>query len=82
MEIGSDALGSYETTHAAELVPFIIGYAHTGDLERAEELTLQAYEFKGDQRMQPMLCAVWSELAENIGANETQDMLDQLQCQL
>ncbi|MBL1193756.1 MAG: hypothetical protein D8M60_05305 [Chloroflexi bacterium] len=79
-EIGDEALGQYEPLHAAELVPFIIGYANLGDIEKAEALTLEAYAFKGDERMQPMLCAVWLDLANTNGDTFGEDIQRQLSC--
>jgi hypothetical protein len=46
--------------HASERVPFIEGYAHTGQWSRAEELTYEA--LKINQFMGPMLCEAWERI--------------------
>jgi hypothetical protein len=57
-EIGEQALLLADgPRHPAELAPFIQGYAHLGEWERAGALTLQA--LRQDAEMAPMLCALW-----------------------
>ena len=46
--------------HVTEFVVFIEGYAHTGDWQRAIELTLEAYKI--DHRMKDMLCHTWERI--------------------
>ena len=52
--------------NAAELMPFIEGYAHTGQWNRAVELSLQAYQ--SWENMRNMLCDTWfsSDLPQSI----------------
>ena len=47
--------------NAPELLPYIEGYAHMGQWNKAEELSLQAYDLTF--RMQGMLCANWARIA-------------------
>lgn len=59
-DLGNQALRLYSpitAENAMELEPFILGYAHVGNWEKAEELTLQAYQASGD--MQSALCRLW-----------------------
>jgi hypothetical protein len=53
-------------TTASELVPFIIGYAHSGQWSRAMELSLQAARLS--DKMPYMLCDVWSRLDQQAPA--------------
>jgi hypothetical protein len=46
--------------NAAELVPYIEGYARTGQWERAQELTIEAHRLTF--RMKRMLCAAWERI--------------------
>ena len=48
--------------HPAERTPFIEGYAHTGDWERALQLTARSQEV--NPGMQPMLCALWRRIGD------------------
>lgn len=49
--------------HASERVPFIQGYAFTGQWDRAVELTLEA--IKINKFMEPMLCFIWDDISIN-----------------
>jgi hypothetical protein len=68
--------------NAAELLPFIEGYAHIGQWDRAVELSLQAYQ--SWENMRNMLCDTWfsSDIPHNIynlvetqGSDNTQDSI-------
>jgi len=68
--------------NAAELLPFIEGYAHTGQWDRAVEFSLQAYQ--SWENMRNMLCDTWfvSDLPQSIhsliqaqGSGDTQDSI-------
>jgi hypothetical protein len=48
--------------HVNEYAVFIEGYAHVGMLERARELTYEAYEI--DPQMGPMLCDAWGRVLQ------------------
>lgn len=52
------ALGKkFDRETASELVPFILGYAHVGQWDKAVKLSLQAYE--ASPKMENMLCTSW-----------------------
>jgi hypothetical protein len=57
--------------HASERVPFIEGYAHTGQWTRAEELTYEALEI--NQFMGPMLCEAWERIEAITEASAQRD---------
>jgi hypothetical protein len=63
VEIGEKTLEEFNPYHPSELLPFIQAYAHTGDIERARELTEQAAQ---DPEMSDMLCRTWGELAGEV----------------
>jgi hypothetical protein len=67
--------------HVNEYVVFIEGYAHVGMLERAHQLTSEAYEI--DPRMGPMLCDTWGRVlrAPDLPASAFQ-VFDQVQRRL
>ncbi|MEW5872692.1 MAG: hypothetical protein AB1894_25760 [Chloroflexota bacterium] len=50
----------YSPRHPAERVPFIQGFAYTGQWWQAEDLTYQAFQSNG--KLAAMLCAVWTDL--------------------
>ncbi|MCL5428211.1 MAG: hypothetical protein M1347_00200 [Chloroflexi bacterium] len=54
--------------HPAERTPFIEGYAHTGNWDRAIELSRKAMEI--NPMMQAMLCTLWQRIADNTPASE------------
>ena len=78
--IGDEALEKYEFLHPAELIPFIISYAYLGEDAKAERLSLQAYAYQGDERMQPLLCRVWREIGLETGADAAKKLLVQFEC--
>jgi hypothetical protein len=53
---------------AAERVPFIEGYAHTEDWDRALNLTLEAIEI--NKWMSPMLCDTWNRILRDMPITE------------
>ncbi len=57
--------------HAAELIPFIQGYAITGDFLQAYQLTLRA--LKINTSSEPMLCAYWEDLVRRTPAGDVKD---------
>lgn len=44
---------------ASELIPFILGYAHTGQWETALQLSRQAYQAGGKDKLGEMICSTW-----------------------
>ncbi len=57
--------------HASERVPFIQGYAYTGNWERAVELTAQTIEI--NKFMGPMLCDTWQDILRNAAEGQAKD---------
>jgi len=68
-EIGERALAQYQPVHPSELLPFIQGYAYSGEFERALELTEQAAK---DPEMTIMLCRTWGELDADLSLADEQ----------
>jgi hypothetical protein len=70
-DIGKTAMEEHHLVprSAAEYLPFIEGYARSGQLERAQTLTDQAYQ--GSRALQPALCNLWSRLSKSDGTFET-----------
>jgi hypothetical protein len=69
--------------NAPELLPYIEGYARVGQWNKAEELSLQAYDLTF--RMQGMLCANWDRIAadtpQSPGKQSALEKIDQkLKC--
>lgn len=61
----------------SERVPFIEGYAHVGQWERAEEITLEAF------KISPVLCQVWERIeADTLPSTERKVTLDRIRHQL
>lgn len=56
----------FDRETASELVPFIKGLAHTGELEQAVELSLEAMQ--ASPKMQNMLCQVWYQMQAGLPA--------------
>jgi len=54
--------------NAPELLPYIEGYAHQGDWDRAQELTQEAHRLTF--RMQRILCDTWRRIAEQAESGE------------
>lgn len=61
----------FDRETASELVPFIKGFAHMGDFERAIELSLLA--MRDSPKMQNMLCQTWYEMRDELPAGEARD---------
>ena len=57
-----------------EYFPFIEGYAQTGDWQKAEELSLEAYRVSKSY-MAPMLCTLWARIDENTPLSDAKEML-------
>jgi hypothetical protein len=53
--------------NAAELMPYIEGYAHTGRWEDAEALSMQAYRAWENIRL--MVCDTWALIGQDIGVD-------------
>ena len=79
VEIGNTALSLEDNANdPAERLPFIEGYAHTGDWQRALMLTQDSLNVTG--AMQPVLCALWQRIdTETANAPEKDAALIQLQ---
>ncbi|MBN2499557.1 MAG: hypothetical protein JXB38_02255 [Anaerolineales bacterium] len=58
-----------EPNHASELVPYIQGYAYTGQYDRALDLTKQAAELNTAPAMQRMLCDAWNDITGHAPAS-------------
>ncbi len=54
----------YDTSASIELMPFIEGYAHTGNFEKAIELTILARDYL--RNMSPYLCDNWSRIMKEL----------------
>lgn len=64
VELGEIAFDLNDTpNHAAERTPFIEGYAHAGNWPRAYQLSQETLRI--NRFMQPMLCRLWQQIAEN-----------------
>jgi hypothetical protein len=67
--------------NAPELVPYIEGYAHTGQWDKAVELTMESQKLTF--RMQRMLCATWSRIQGSTAQSEAkQTALSTVQAEL
>jgi hypothetical protein len=74
------ALGDYPND-PAERLPFIEGYAHTGNWERALELSRETRAITS--LMQPVLCPLWDRIARETEPGETQQQaLQTIQAEL
>ena len=56
---------------ASERVPFIEGYAHVGEWDKAVNLTMQAIEI--NKWMGPMLCDTWARILADLPASPGRD---------
>jgi len=67
--LGNEAfnLGDYPND-PTERMPFIEGYAHTGDWNRAQELTRESADIT--PLMQPLLCRLWERINANTQAGD------------
>ncbi len=54
-----------------EWLPFIEGYARSGDWQKAQDLSLAAFE--KDQRIDASMCRLWDRLAASTAASPMQD---------
>lgn len=66
--------------NVSELLPFIDGYAHTGQWKKAVELTFQAYQIW--DKMQFILCDAWDTIASAPLSPEGQVAFSQVKTQL
>lgn len=57
--------------HASERVPFIQGYAYTGQWDRAVKLTKETS--KVDEYMKPMLCSIWENILNTTESSDERD---------
>jgi hypothetical protein len=69
--------------NAPELLPYIEGYALTGDWQRAMELTHESYTLTF--RMERALCDIWGRIAATVPQSDgksaaVREMSDQFQC--
>jgi hypothetical protein len=74
---------NFYEANIAELVPFIEGYAHQGQWQKAEDLSLQAHQVSF--RVDRMVCATWQRLAADTPSSleqqaAIQKMQDKLSC--
>ncbi len=74
---------SFYEANVAELVPFIEGYAHQGQWQRAQDLSVQAHQVSF--RVDRMVCATWQRIAADTPPNPEQQaaiqkMQDKLNC--
>jgi hypothetical protein len=80
-DLGDQAFGQgkiFFRKNAYELLPFIEGYAHTGELEKSLDLTLQAYQ--AWENMRTPLCSLWLNLySTNVLDANGQAIYDKLQ---
>jgi len=70
--------------NVSELIPFMMGYAHTGKWEKAVKLSLDAYQI-WDKTQYP-LCDAWASLRQNTHPDAAQqaaiqEIQDKLSCQ-
>ena len=67
--LGDEAfnLGDYPND-PTERMPFIEGYAHVGDWDRAQELTHESAAIT--PLMQPLLCQLWERIDANLPDGE------------
>ena len=71
-QIGDIALSQFDSTdYPSEYIPFIEGYGHTSQWERAKSLTYKALET--NTNIMPMLCDAWDRIANNIHASQKRD---------
>jgi hypothetical protein len=74
---------NFYEANIAELVPFIEGYAHQGQWQKAEDLSLQAHQVSF--RVDRIVCATWQRLAADTPRSPEQQaaiqkMQDKLSC--
>jgi hypothetical protein len=86
VEIGEDALRNdkkFSQKNAPELIPFIEGYAHTGQWQKAVDLTLKAYSTW--ENIGAMLCDTWVRIRQTtvqdaMKSDAIERIEDKLQC--
>jgi len=63
VKLGEESeLAGFQPNNRIEWVPFIEGYAHTGNWEKAQELTISAY--KTDVHNRKYYCSLWQQFSE------------------
>lgn len=68
VDLGEDVFSqSLVPKDISELQPYIEGYAQTRNWEKAKELTEMMFS---DKSLQPILCAVWSEIGQGLELEE------------
>lgn len=84
VSLGNEArTQGYNTGDMLEWLPFIEGYAVSGDLKSAREISIEA--FHDDSRPRKGLCHTWNRILENLGGDEAvtklaNEMLGTFQC--
>lgn len=84
VSLGNEARSKgYNTGDMLEWLPFIEGYAISGDLESAREISIEA--FYDDSRPRKGLCHTWKRIQENISGDDAvtqlaNEMLKTFQC--
>lgn len=64
--------------HPAEMVPFIMGYAHISRVDTAVTLTMRAYT--SNENFAPLLCEVWEFISAEVQlSNESFDAVQELE---
>jgi hypothetical protein len=72
---------SFDRETASEIVPFIRGYAQTGQWETAFSLSMKAYQ--ASPKMQNMLCSTWYYLLQSTPQSDARkDVLSQVNASL
>lgn len=69
------AIGDYPND-PAERFPFIEGYAHTGNWQRAQELTRESYAVSNEV-MRPLLCRLWERINDEVPESVEKDAATQ-----
>lgn len=77
--LGEEAFASGDYPNdPMERLPFIEGYAHTGDWPRARELTQESDGIT--PLMRPILCKLWQRIEQDVPGEEPRSVLDELEC--
>jgi hypothetical protein len=75
-QLGKEAFSFAESRKkASENLPFIQGYAYSGEWQRAEELTSETQIL--DRSLQPMLCLLWRDIVKNAPQSEQKERTQQ-----
>jgi hypothetical protein len=88
VEIGNKVFSDNPKMHPkdiTELIPFIIGYGHNGEWNKAFELSMRAYQ--ADKKIRLMLCNTWKTLSQRVsldsqGRSSFESIQQALQCGL